>query len=235
MSGCHFLIIVIVAYTSNWSTSPLFLGVSLRRFHYCASSFFYHPSASAAALSRHYILSLNYIFQEWVKRLHIFFHLLCKTQIAPRHHDIKCVFFPFCTQGHCCTPSRRQAAPVWQRLPTSLGAQCQSRAEEENSSVGAACCHVENNSRRMEKGRVRCSLYSKLSQAAEKKKIHFITWFHTTVFFLPVHDGRWKIQNRFHFLCLDPLKSPHHWNQVIVLLAQFLQPSDATDCNRLHL
>lgn len=228
MSGCQFLIIVIVAYTSNWSMSPLFLGVSMRRFHYCASSLFYHPSASAAALSHHYVLSLNYIFRKGSKGC-AFSSICSETQIAPRHHDIKCVFFPFCTQGHCCTPSRRQAAPVWQRLPTSLGAQCQSRAEEENSSVGQRAVMSET------RKDPACTPSWALLQRKRKSILLPDSTQQFFCFFLPVHDGRWKIQNLFHFLCLDPLKSPHHWNQVIVLLAQFLQPSDATDCNRLHL
>lgn len=166
-----------------------------------------------------------------------FLHLLWNTDCTAASWYKVC-FLSFCTQGHGCTPSQRQAAPVWQRLPTSLGAQCQSRAEEENSSVGQHAVMSKNNSRRMEKGRVGSSLYSKLSQTAEKKKIHFITWFHTTVFlffFSQCNDGSWKIQTMRHFLCLDPLKSPHHWDQVIVLLAQFLQPSDATHCNTSHL
>lgn len=206
----------------------------MRRIRHCASSFFYHPSASAAALSHHYILSLNYIFQEGVKRLRIFFHLLWNTDCTTASWYKVC-FLSFlhsrsllhtqpasgCTSVTEAANQPRRSVPIKSRGGEFI--------------CGAACCHVENNSRRMEKGRVRSSLYSKLSQAAEKKEIHFITWFHTTVFFPPSTWRKMKDPKPFSFLCLDPLKSPHHWNQVIVLLAQFLQPSDATDCNRLHL
>lgn len=57
-----------------------------------------------------------------------------KTQIAPLHYGI--FSFLLHSQGHDCTPCQRQAATLWASLPSSLGAQCQSRAEKEDTSVG---------------------------------------------------------------------------------------------------
>lgn len=205
----------------------------MRRFHYCASSFLYHPSASAAALSHHYILSLNSIFRNGSKGC-AFLPSALKRRL---HHGIMTlsVFsFLFCTQGHCCTPSRRQAAPVWQRLPTSLGAQCQSRAEEENSSVGQRAVMsktIQEGWRREGEDPACTPSWAKLQRNRKSISLPDSTQL--------VPFSQYMTENErskpFSFLCLDPLKSPHLWKQVIVLLAQFLQPSDATDCNRLHL
>lgn len=120
----------------------------------------------------HSVFKFN--FQEWVKRLRIS-SICSETQIAPRHHDIKCVFFPFLHSRsllHTQPASGRTSVTEAANQPR-CSVPIKSRGGE--FICGAACCHVENNSRRMEKGRGRSSLYSKLSQAAEKQKIHFIT------------------------------------------------------------
>lgn len=57
-----------------------------------------------------------------------------ETQIAPLHRDI---FLPFSSHKVAVAqPASVGVATVWPSLPSSLGAQCQSRAEEEDTSVG---------------------------------------------------------------------------------------------------
>lgn len=149
------------------------------------------------------------------------------------------------SQGHNCTPSQRQAATVGARLPSSLGAQCQSRAEEEIHLWGSelSCLKEFKRDGWMEKakGKTPPVLWAERDGRGKGKNISepdsTEVFVEINFFYYVTEEDRFKLCFCVLILyaSLHPTIRPHQWNQVILLLAHFLQPCDATVSNPLYL